>query len=146
MNTRPLHRHRVLIDTSGYFALAAPRDQHHTEALAIEARLIAQQWRPFTTNFILAETHALCLTRIGRDQARATLAQIRASAGTTIIRVTPADEQRAWAMIDHYRDKNYSFVDASSFVIMQRLAIDTAFTFDGNFTEHGLTVLHVTNP
>lgn len=136
------HR-RVFVDTSAYFALAAPRDQRHRDATNIEARLIAQGWRLFTTNFILAEAHALLLVRLGRNIARETLARIRASAGTAIVRGTPDDEQHAWELIDRHRDKNYSFVDATSFMIMERLGIATAFTFDRNFTQYGLTVLEV---
>ena len=141
MNRQSFTNRQIFIDTGAYFGLAAPRDQNHSLATMIQARLIAERWRPFTTNYILAETHALLLTRVGRDVARVTLTEIRGSVGTTVIRVAPDDEARAWELVDHHRDKNYSFADATSFVVMDRLLINTAFTFDRNFTQYGLIVL-----
>lgn len=132
---------RVFIDTGAYFALAAPRDDNHSAATAIETRMIAERLRPFTTNFILAETHALLLRRVGRAIALRTLAAIRDSAGTTMVRVSAGDERRAWEIIEHYDDKNFSMTDATSFAIMDRLHITQAFTFDENFTQYGLSVL-----
>lgn len=72
MRVRPVP-FTALIDTSGYYALIDPRDGRRQEALAIQQRLIAQRYRLFTTNFILAETHALLLTRMGYGIALQTL-------------------------------------------------------------------------
>lgn len=132
--------YRAFIDTGAYFALADARDGHHQDAAAINTRLTDEHWRLFTTNFILAETHALLLARAGRGLARKVLSELRASAATTIIHITPSNELEAWGIIDRYDDKNFSFTDATSFVIMERLGIRDAFTFDRNFTQYGFTV------
>jgi predicted nucleic acid-binding protein len=34
-------------------------------------------------------------------------------------------------------DKDYSYVDATSFAVMERLGIETAFTFDRHFEQYG---------
>lgn len=133
--------YRAFIDTGAYFALAAARDRRHQEAAAINTRLTDEHWRLFTTNFILAETHALLLARAGRSLARKVLSELRASAATTIIRITPSDELEAWGIIDRYDDKNFSFTDATSFVIMERLGVHDAFTFDRNFAQYGFIEL-----
>ena len=103
-------------------------------------QLSIQQWRTFTTNFILAETHALLLNRLNRTVALRTLKAIEIS-GTIIERVSVADEQRAREILEQYDDKNFSLTDATSFAVMERLGITYAFTFDRNFTQYGLTVL-----
>jgi predicted nucleic acid-binding protein len=102
--------------------------------------LTAGRFRLYTSNFVLAELHALLLTRISRRTALATLMAIDAS-DTTIIRVTEDDETWAPQIIAQYDDKNFSLTDASSFAIMDRLGITRAFTFDANFSQYGLTVL-----
>ncbi len=141
MTSAPFLNRRVLIDTGAYYALAARRETHHPAAIRIEARMIAQHLQPFTTNFILAETHALILNRINRDTAQRILAAIRASVGTSVVRVSARDEQRAWQIIERYDDKAFTFTDATSFAVMERLRIRQAFTFDRNFTEYGLPIL-----
>ena len=131
---------RVLVDTSAYFAFADTREQNNRVATSIMTRLGEEQWQLFTTNFVLAEAHALFLTRLGRDVALRFLEALDGSA-TTVIRVSAADEQRARAIVSRYDDKDFSLTDATSFSVMERLRIPAAFTFDRNFAQYGLTVL-----
>jgi predicted nucleic acid-binding protein len=131
---------RVLIDTSAFFALTAPRDAAHHPALAIQQRLITERWRLYTTNLVIAETHALVLARLGRTIALRTLQRIDQGT-TTIVRVSMADERRAREIITQYDDKDFSLTDATSFAVMERLRIAHAFTFDRNFVQYGLSVL-----
>jgi predicted nucleic acid-binding protein len=141
MRHRPPGRpRRVLLDTSAYFILTNRRDASHTAAVAARDRLIAERWHLFTTNFILAETHALLLSRVGRAVAARVLAEIDRSA-TTIIRASAADERRARDIIVQYDDKDFYLTDAISFAVMERLRIDVAFSFDRNFAQYGWQVL-----
>ena len=117
------------------------RDTHHPAAQAALSQLIAERRPFFTTNFILAETHALLLTKVNRDVAARVLFEIDNSQMTTIVRVSASDEARAREIIRQYQDKNFSLTDATSFAVMERLGITQAFTFDGNFSQYGLTVL-----
>ena len=59
-----------------------------------------------------------------------------------LIRVMDADERKAWKMFQRYRDKRFSFVDCASFVLMQRLGIDSAFAFDEEFRQLGKWVVY----
>ena len=60
---------------------------------------------------------------------------------TTLVWVTPADVQRAKAIIDQYTDKDFSLTDATSFAVMERLRVTSAFTFDRHFAQYGFTML-----
>jgi predicted nucleic acid-binding protein len=132
---------RVFVDSSAYYALTDQdeRTTHHA-AMAIRDRLIRDRTRLFTTNFVLAETHALILVRLGRHIAARVLQEIDRST-TTILRVTVADEHRARDIVYRYRDKNFSLTDATSFAAMERLGIGSAFSFDRNFTQYGFQSL-----
>lgn len=123
---------RILIDTAAYFALADTGESRHAEADALRLRLVAERWRLFTTNFIAAETHALLLIRLGYRFALRFLDQLDQSP-TSLVRVTLADEGRAREIIRRYDDKRFSFTDATSFAVLERLRIGFAFTFDRNF-------------
>ena len=48
----------VFVDTSAFVALIRRNDEHHQNALIIAERLKQQRIRLYTTNFVIAETHA----------------------------------------------------------------------------------------
>ena len=128
----------VFVDTGGYVASVLPQDGVHTVALVIASTLAKEGWRAFTTNWVLAEMHALLLSRAGRDTALRVLQKIDRS-DADIIRVSPADESRAREIITKYRDKDFSLTDATSFAVMDRLGIRHAFTFDRHFLHYGVS-------
>jgi predicted nucleic acid-binding protein len=109
------------------------RDTRHEEGAAALRQLLHERRPLFTTNFILAETHALLLTRVNREVAARVLFEIDNSQITTIVRVTTADEARAREIIRRYQDKAFSLTDATSFAVMERLGIVYTFSFDANF-------------
>ena len=131
---------RIFVDTSALYALADPRDGNHAAASAIITRVPDEPSQLFTTNFIVAEMHALILTRRGRYRALQALEELYRSS-TTIVRVSAEDERQAIEILTRYQDKEVSFTDATSFVVMERLRIPLAFTFDHNFAQYGLMVL-----
>ncbi len=137
---RPPGRSQAFVDTGAYYALTDAKDPNHTAARSIATRVGKERWRLFTTNMILAETHALVLARVGRGVALRVLQEIDRSA-VTVVRVTPDDENRAREILVTYDDKNFSLTDATSFVVMERLSTPYAFTFDKNFHQYGLEVL-----
>jgi predicted nucleic acid-binding protein len=92
---------------------------------------------------ILIESHALILSVLGRRQAAQFLKDMQES-HTVIVRVRASDEARAQQILFQYEDKNFSFADAISFAVMERLEIRLAFTFDRDFAQNGFTVLTAT--
>jgi len=140
MSAQSYRSRRVFVDTSAYFALTDLQDANHGLAVAVHERLVAGRWRLFTTNFVVAETHALLLARLGRAVGTTVLQRIDRSA-TTIVRIALADERRARDIISRYDDKDFSLTDAMSFAVMERLQIPVAFTFDRDFTQYGFQVL-----
>ncbi len=103
-------------------------------------RLTEQRCRLFTTNFVVAETHALILTRVGRTNAREALRLIDAGS-ETVIRISVDDERRARAILDRDQDKTFSLVDAMSFAVMERMGITDAFAFDRHFAQYGFRLV-----
>jgi predicted nucleic acid-binding protein len=76
------------------------------------------------------------LLKLGRHIAINFLEHLLCSVedGTTyIVRVTEADEERAWEILETYADQDFSYVDATTFAVMERLNLDRAFAFDRHF-------------
>lgn len=126
----------ALFDTAGAVALANRRDQWHTEAKERLRDLERRGGRLLLTNFIVGEIYALLLSRIGGATARRWLRDNV----ITVERIAEADELRARSILLRYTDKDFSYVDATSFAVMDRLGIGIAFTFDPHFTQYGLQV------
>ena len=133
MTAAPARADRVFVDTSAYFAVANRRDASHDPASALMRRLVAERRRLFTTNFVLAELHALLLTRLDRRVAAQVLGEVHASKLTTVVRVSARDERRALEIIFGYADKDFSLTDATCFAVMERLRIVQALTLDQKF-------------
>ncbi len=131
---------RVFLDSSGYLALVNPHDAFHSDAQAAWTRLTEERWYTFTTNFVIAETHALFLSRLGRGHATAFLRQF-AQPDTVVLRVSHRDEGRAPQIIFQYDDKDFTLTDATSFAVMERLRLGAAFSFDRDFAQYGFRVI-----
>lgn len=127
---------RVFVDTSAFFALTDRRSSDFKGAQEIERRLVQTRAVLFTTNFVVAETHALLVNRLNRWVALAFLESIE-QAGISLVRVDIADEHRAREIIIQYDDKDFTLTDATSFAVMERLRIIRAFTLDQHFAQYG---------
>lgn len=126
----------VFVDTSGFYDLLVKRDGSHPAAIAIQSDLIAQRRSLVTSNWVLAEAHALILARVGHRFALRVLLAIDRS-DTTIVRVDDEDERRARDILVRYDDKDFSLTDATSFAVMERLGISETFSFDRHFVQYG---------
>jgi predicted nucleic acid-binding protein len=127
----------VFVDTSAVYALLDRDDHHHADA---EKRLIAlrrSRLQPLLTNFVVAECHALFLARLGPDLARRWLL----TNVWHIERVTADDEDKARDIIRTYVDKSFSYTDATSFAVMERLRLRRALAFDRHFEQYGFDLV-----
>jgi len=133
-NTSPKPmRDKVFIDTSAFYASLNRKDIHHQEALRLFERAAQERWVLVTSNFVVAETHALILHRLGASAAREWLEKIPAR----VERATEEDERRAVQIIFSYPDKDFTLCDAISFVLMERLRIGKVMSFDRHFEQYG---------
>jgi predicted nucleic acid-binding protein len=125
---------RVFVDTSAIYALLDRNDARHRAARAALKRLQKARAEPVLTNFVVAECHALLLVRLGPDVARRWLF------GNVwpIERVTVEDEESAREIVRKYADKAFSYTDATSFAVMERLKMRRALAFDRHFEQYGI--------
>lgn len=131
-------RSAIFVDTSGWVEPVLRSDPHHAAMVLFAQQLQAEQRHMVTTDDVLNEVVAL-LTTDTRGIARPKLIQfINQILGSPQVRIVHVDEQiwrEAWAMLERMIDKTWSWVDASSFVVMRRQGIVEAFTTDHHFTQ-----------
>jgi predicted nucleic acid-binding protein len=126
----------LFVDSSGFFAAAIRRDANFDAARRILERAASDGAALATTTYIVAEAHALFLSKAGRDAGIRFLRSLEASV-IAVERSTEQDESNARAIVYRYTDKDFSLTDAISFAVMQRLELTTAFTFDRDFARYG---------
>jgi uncharacterized protein len=113
-------------------------DENHLRAQELFTLAQRERWRLVTTNVVAVETHALFLHR-ARPARETALKFLNAIKSDTydVVRIRKDDEAKAIALIRAHRDKMYSLCDALSFVVMERLRIREAISFDQDFRSYG---------
>ncbi len=126
---------RVLIDASFWIALRDAREPWHSKARALAQELLRQRVRFVYTSLILAET----LAHFSRSPLMRKQLVDDAQANPTMEweLVPHTDEVAALDLLRRQGDKSYSLCDAVSFVVMRRLGLRQAATFDDHFRQFG---------
>lgn len=127
----------IFVATGAWFAVAVRNDPDHEAAM----RWLRRNREPLvTTDYILAETATLLRMRdktaCGHRLAVQVASSILRGESAILEKVNEEDLGRALGVLRTYRDHFFSFVDCTSFVIMERLGIHRAFSFDSNFNEY----------
>ena len=115
----PTYPREVFVDTSALYASVDKDDDFHRSVVKRLEEIVSAGGRIIVTNYILAELHALLLTRLNRHVAFTSLQRLRESRDVGILRVSQDEEWRAWEIIERYTDKDFSFTDATSFAAME---------------------------
>ena len=127
----------VFVDTGAWFAYFVRRDSDHNSARS----WVSNNESPLvTSDYILDELFTLLKIRESHVVAVAAGKVLIEERICQIIKITPEDFTRAWAIFVQFSDKGWSFTDCTSKVIMERLNISTAFSFDGHFEQFGSVI------
>jgi uncharacterized protein len=136
----------VFVDTGAHYALTDAHDPDHEEAMRLLQQIAHHRHAMVTSNFVLSESYTLILKRMGWEIAIRYVENLKAGS-TRLIRAGSEDETRAWEILRQYRDQDFSYVDATSFAMMERLGFQVFFAFDGHFntfrTRRGLAFTNV---
>ena len=128
----------LFVDTSVWFALVNRQDPEHD---SVRDALESFRGRLVTSSFVFDETVTLCRYRLGRDTALKVGDELLSGEMVDYVRVTSGDESAAWQLFRQRVDKDYSFTDCTSFVLMRRLRIDRAAALDDDFRREGFEVV-----
>jgi uncharacterized protein len=131
----------VFVDTSAFVALRNAGEAEHAQAREALAGLLAEGVALFTSNYVFAETYTALMVRVGRGEAIEWGRRFRASGAIELVRLDEEVESDAWKILERHGDKLWSYVDATSFALIEREGGGEAFAFDAHFDQRGLRVL-----
>ena len=128
----------IFVDTSAWFASIVPSDINHTEA----SSWVNQNTQPLlTTDYIVDETLTLLRTRGELQRAISLGEAFFSGALTTIYYLNEEDIQQSWQVFRQFSDKEWSFTDCTSRVIMSKLGLTHSFSFDHHFVQFGFVTV-----
>ena len=121
-------------DTSFWYAYQERRDSRHEMAREVGRR---RAGRVVTTNHVVGETWTLLRRRSGYRAAVGFLDRLTALPDVDILHVDEEMEDEAWRWLRARPEREFSFVDSTSFAVMRRRRIREALAFDGDFNAAG---------
>lgn len=131
---------RLFVDTSAWLALNDKNDQYHNNAVAKSIEIKSQRIELITSEYIIDESITLIRYRVSHKAAVIFGDSLLESSIVKIIDVKGEDRIKAWEMFKKYEDKELSFTDCVSFVLMKNLKLHRAFAFDEHFKQMGFEI------
>jgi predicted nucleic acid-binding protein len=129
----------IFVDTSFWAALTARDDALHDLAVELFAQHATE--RLVTSNHVRGETWTMLRRRRGFRSAVSFLDAVERTARLRLEFVSRDVEQEALRWLRGREEREYSFVDATSFAVMRSLRIGEALAFDGDFAAVGFSEL-----
>ncbi len=129
----------IFVDTSFWVAIHLQHDDRHAPAV-----VLLQEWgdEPLvTSNHVRGETWTFLRRRAGHRNAVSFLDMLETSSRTDVVPIDKALEAEALRWLRRHDEREFSFVDATSFALMRSLKIRKALVFDGDFAAAGFTEL-----
>ena len=124
----------IFVDTGAWFASVVPWDDDHA---AVTAWLRHNTEPLLTTDYVVDET--LTLVRVRGEPARALALGHHFFAGAVaqVHFLTPDELLAAWDVFRRFSDKEWSFTDCTSKVVIEGAGIPVALALDQHFHQFG---------
>lgn len=131
---------RLFVDTADWMMLADAGDPQHESARSFRDEWLAGGGVLVSSDFVMDETLTLIRMRLGLGAAERWWEQVEGSPRVQWAWIDPARAERARHWFFRWKDKDFSFTDSSSFVVMKERRIQAALTNDRHFTQAGFQV------
>jgi predicted nucleic acid-binding protein len=124
----------TLVDTGAWFASVVPWDANHVAA----RDWLRRNREPLvTTDYVVDETLTLLRVRHEAPRALALGALFFRGDLATIHFLSESEVRGAWTLFERFADKEWSFTDCTSKLVIESLGLSTAFSFDQHFRQFG---------
>jgi predicted nucleic acid-binding protein len=131
----------VFLDTGYVLALQLLNDQNHEAATRHWGGIVGSLPTLVTTSYVFDEVVTFLNSRGLHAKAVSVGNILLSSPAVNMIHVDRELFQAGWAWFQRHQDKWYSLTDCISFVVMERLGISRALTFDRHFVHGGFQKL-----
>jgi len=131
----------LFADVSFFIAYHNSKDANHQAARALIRDFEGHRTLLVTTDYIFDEVITVLLVRGNKDIAIQAGKAMLEEANIEIMRIDEEIFNEAWEMFQKFKDKEWSFTDCTSYVLMDKLNIKTGISFDRHFKQFGFRVI-----
>jgi len=131
----------LFVDTAGWVACADAADPAHQQAAAARDSWLETGGVLVTSDYVADETLTFLRLRLNLAAAETWWRQVEGSSRLRWECVSLARADKARNLFFRYHDKDFSFTDCTSFVVMRELKLREALTTDHHFTQAGFIAL-----
>ncbi|MEO8435699.1 MAG: PIN domain-containing protein [Pyrinomonadaceae bacterium] len=128
-------------DTGYLIAVESVDDQYHETASTHWCDLLRSSRPLVTSSYVLVEVVTLLNNRGLHSKAVELGKNLLSSRLFNVVHVNEELFYEAWSYFQKHKDKRYSLTDCVSFVLMKKLRITEALTFDRHFVQAGFVKL-----
>ena len=128
---------RLFVDTAGWMALADEADPRHEECRTARDDSLRRGTLLVSTDYVVDETITLIRGRLGIRAVSRWWDQVQGSSRLQWEWINPERAERAREWFFRWTDKDFSFTDCTSFVVMRELRLKSALTTDHHFRQAG---------
>jgi predicted nucleic acid-binding protein len=131
----------LFVDSSGWLACEDENDPSCACARQARDGWLKEGGKLLTTDYVVAETLTLIRVRLGLHEAEAWWQRIEGTDRLLREWIGIERAEKARDLFFRYDDKDFSFVDCTSFVVMKELKLKDALTTDVHFAQMGFRVV-----
>ena len=126
----------IFLDTSFLVVFNNKRDKNHSKA----RRLISDADKSTVfviSDYVFDEILTVLLVRGGKSMSVEAGRKILEDEMVDILQIDEDIFEKAWLVYQSFLDKEWSFTDCTSYVLMKNLSIVTGASFDDHFNQFG---------
>jgi len=131
----------LFVDTAGWIMLADAADPGHGAAASARDDWLGRGGVLVSTDFVMDETLTLLRVRLGLRAAEQWWNQVESSQRLRWEWIDPLRAGRAREWFFRWADKDFSFTDCTSFVVMRERRIRAALSSDHHFVQAGFELV-----
>jgi predicted nucleic acid-binding protein len=130
----------LFVDTAGWMAMADARDPRNAASRQTRDEHLRNGFLLVSTDYVLDETLTLIRLRLGMEAAARWWSQVEGSGKLRWEQIEPLRAEKARRWFFQWKDKDFSFTDCTSFVVMKDLRLRRALTTDRHFRQAGFEI------
>lgn len=131
----------LFADTSFFVAYHNSKDENHGAAQSLVQGFEGFPILLVTTDYVFDEVMAVQLVRGNKLIAVQSGRAILEDPHIEILRIDEDLFNEAWEVFHGFQDKEWSFTDCTSYVLMKKLNIETGVSFDRHFRQFSIRVI-----